>query len=143
MALWRRKSDEQEPGRAAVVVVSLGGREGLLPEFSHPLKEGDNIVGRADTCTIQLVDGEISRQHMRLRLEPEGGRCLVSDMKSANGTAVNGVRLGPAEQVLEEGDVIELGLTRLVFTRQRFKDHASALRQFRSQTQRFKNTLRQ
>lgn len=56
-----------------------------------PLIQGRNILGRAEDCTIQLPSNQISRRHACLTLN--GGRVLLEDMGSANGTFMNGQRL--------------------------------------------------
>ncbi|MFM7200974.1 MAG: FHA domain-containing protein [Myxococcota bacterium] len=56
-----------------------------------PLIQGRNILGRSEDCTIQLPSNQISRRHACLTLN--GGRVLLEDMGSANGTFINGQRL--------------------------------------------------
>lgn len=79
-----------------------------------PLAAGQVIVGRAPDSGVPLLDGEVSRQHARFRVE--AGRVLVEDLESTNGTQVNGdpVR-GVAE--LRPGDRIAIGshVLKLVF----------------------------
>ncbi|MFZ1375636.1 MAG: GGDEF domain-containing protein [Geothrix sp.] len=79
-----------------------------------PLATGQVIVGRAPDSGVPLLDGEVSRQHARFRVE--AGRVLVEDLESTNGTQVNGdpVR-GVAE--LRPGDRIAIGshVLKLVF----------------------------
>ena len=69
------------------------------------------VVGRLAECQIQLHDANVSRRHAAfIRLE-EGW--AISDLGSTNGTRVNGA---PVERArLADGDVIEIGLTRLVY----------------------------
>ena len=52
------------------------------------------VIGRAD-CDVILDDPESSRQHAAL--EVLGSRVVVSDMKSTNGTFVNGEQIDSAE----------------------------------------------
>ena len=52
------------------------------------------VIGRAD-CDVILDDPESSRQHAAL--EVLGSRVVVSDMKSTNGTFVNGEQVDSAE----------------------------------------------
>ena len=68
-------------------------------------------MGRLAECQIQLHDANVSRRHAAfIRLE-EGW--AISDLGSTNGTRVNGA---PVERArLADGDVIEIGLTRLVY----------------------------
>lgn len=50
----------------------------------------------------------LSRHHAVVRLEAGSGRWLVEDLGSANGTYVNGVRIGAGHR-LADGDAIRLG----------------------------------
>ncbi|TDI34971.1 MAG: FHA domain-containing protein [Acidobacteria bacterium] len=52
------------------------------------------VIGRAD-CDVILDDPESSRQHAAL--EVLGSRIVVSDLKSTNGTFVNGEQIDSAE----------------------------------------------
>ena len=52
------------------------------------------VIGRAD-CDLILDDPESSRQHAAL--EVQGSRVIVSDLKSTNGTFVNGEQIDSAE----------------------------------------------
>ncbi len=79
-----------------------------------PLAAGQVVVGRAPDSGVPLLDGEVSRQHARFRVE--AGRVLVEDLESTNGTQVNGLSVrGIAE--LRPGDRIAIGshVLKLVF----------------------------
>lgn len=81
-------------------------RSGPTPGATYSL-EGDQIViGRDSTNGVVINDAEISRKHSRLTFQ--GGKYVLEDLGSTNGTFVNGQRLaGPA--VLKSGDVVSLG----------------------------------
>jgi pSer/pThr/pTyr-binding forkhead associated (FHA) protein len=70
-------------------------------------------LGRAAGCTHLLEFPGISRSHAMLQPGPGGGH-LVADLRSTNGTYLNGVRI---EQVspLRDGDRLELGDIALVY----------------------------
>jgi len=75
------------------------------------LTSDENTLGR-QASAVPLTDGTVSRQHARLTRE--NGKWVLSDLGSANGTYLNGVRLGkPAE--LNGGDQIRAGSTLLLF----------------------------
>lgn len=81
-------------------------RSGPTPGAIYPL-DGDLItVGRDSSNTIQINDAEISRRHALL--EHQGGKYLIKDAGSTNGTHVNGQRLA-APYVLKPGDVVSFG----------------------------------
>ncbi len=63
------------------------------------------VLGRDDGCDIVIPVRQISRQHVKIMLE--GGACVIEDMRSKNGTWVNGYRLTGMRQ-LEDGDEIRI-----------------------------------
>ena len=67
-------------------------------------------IGRASDNELTLHDARVSRHHARLQVRR--GTLVFTDLRSTNGSRVNGVRV--AEVVLGEGDRIELGDTVLV-----------------------------
>jgi pSer/pThr/pTyr-binding forkhead associated (FHA) protein len=77
---------------------------------------------------------------MQIRHDPASDDYHASDLKSANGTRVNGQAIS-GELVLKEGDRIEIGNSRMVFTRKKFKDHNSALLHFRRQGEHIRGTM--
>jgi len=81
-------------------------RSGPTPGATYSL-EGDQLtIGRDSSNQVAINDAEISRKHARLTLQ--GGKYVLEDLGSTNGTFVNGQRLaGPA--VLKAGDVVSLG----------------------------------
>ena len=68
------------------------------------LREGDNIIGRGPTCTIQLNTAGVSKEHANIRIE--NSVAMIKDLKSTNGTFVNGVKINQVE--LKRGDKISL-----------------------------------
>jgi two-component system cell cycle response regulator len=97
----RRKRD-----RASVVVLA-GTNVGEM----YRLEGVEVVVGRASNANIRLNDDGISRRHARIF--GEGGKYLIEDLGSANGTLVNGLRIG-GRHVLEDGDKIRLGPTTIL-----------------------------
>ena len=82
------------------------GRRIELPDHEPQL------LGRSSEA-IQLSDQTISRRHAELT--PEGnGLWWINDLRSANGTFVNGVRVGEPRR-LRVGDQIRVGNSLLVF----------------------------
>lgn len=69
------------------------------------------IIGRSVGTNIRVDDSEMSRRHAEVTCQ--SGRFHIRDLGSANGTFVNGRKL--AETVLQHGDTIRLGHTRLTF----------------------------
>jgi pSer/pThr/pTyr-binding forkhead associated (FHA) protein len=81
-------------------------RSGPTPGVIYPL-EGDQLtIGRDANNGVAINDAEVSRKHSRLTFQ--GGKYVLEDLGSTNGTFVNGQRLaGPV--VLKAGDVVSLG----------------------------------
>ncbi|HSO13789.1 MAG TPA: FHA domain-containing protein [Anaerolineales bacterium] len=81
-------------------------RTGPTPGATFVL-EGDQLnIGRDSTNEIAINDAEISRRHARLTFQ--GGKYVLEDLGSTNGTFVNGQRLaGP--RVLKAGEVVSFG----------------------------------
>jgi len=73
------------------------------------------IVGRLAECAIWLDDANTSRRHAAFVSEDDGW--AVEDLGSTNGVKVNGEPI--TRQTLSDGDVITIGITRLVFHRSR------------------------
>ena len=77
----------------------------------YRLGNGDFVVGRAPNSTIALNEPEVGWRHCQVRLQ--GGRFVVTDLKTSSGTYVNGMR--SAERWLEDKDQIGIGRTILMF----------------------------
>jgi len=69
---------------------------------------GNATVGRQKDCTVRLMDTSVSRRHAQLRLQDDS--LIIEDLKSANGTMVNG-RLIAEPTPLKDGDEVTLGET--------------------------------
>lgn len=72
-------------------------------------------IGRDERNTIGLFkDDSISQQHAEVKQEE--GRYIIEDKGSSAGTLVNSKKI-PGRQELKDGDLIEIGQTRIVFSR--------------------------
>ncbi len=72
----------------------------------HIIGRAGASIGRTAPAQIILADSEVSRTHCRLAIE--GGRLMVTDLKSTNGTFVDGIRVeGPT--ALPVGAVLRVG----------------------------------
>ena len=72
---------------------------------------GTLVIGRVPNSDVVLPSLHVSRMHARLTID--GGRAVISDLDSANGTFVNGVRV--RSHALARGDVVRIGPYKLVF----------------------------
>ena len=89
------------PQRTVLVVEQPEGLRGR--EF---LVSGEATIGRAPECAIVLSDDFISARHARIF--ERGGRLWVEDLRSTNGTLLNGHRLR-RPVALRPGDRLRIG----------------------------------
>ncbi|HEX5692777.1 MAG TPA: FHA domain-containing protein, partial [Roseiflexaceae bacterium] len=88
----------------------VGGQARLA---RYPLAGAETLIGREDTCPVQLVgDASISRRHAIVR--NDGRQIMVIDAGSTHGTYLNGQRIAGAVAV-RRGMVIQVGQTLLRF----------------------------
>jgi len=81
-------------------------RSGPTPGAAFTLEGDQMTIGRDSSNEIVINDAEISRRHARLTFQ--GGKYVLEDLGSTNGTFVNGQRLaGP--RVLKAGEVVSFG----------------------------------
>ncbi len=79
---------------------------GPTPGKTFPM-EGDVLtIGREASNAIAINDAEVSRKHAQLVFQ--GGKYIITDLGSTNGTFVNGQRL-TGQHVLQPGEIISLG----------------------------------
>ena len=64
-------------------------------------------IGREDTFEVVIADASVSRNHAEIFLA--GGGWRLRDLKSTNGTFLNGTRLGLADWPLHAHDTIKCG----------------------------------
>ncbi|MBV9263008.1 MAG: FHA domain-containing protein, partial [Candidatus Eremiobacteraeota bacterium] len=69
------------------------------------------VVGRDRSADVVVRDAEVSRRH--LRFESREGVVYVEDLKTTNGSFLNGRRLTEAIEV-RQGDEVDVGTTRVV-----------------------------
>src|SRR6056297_383592 len=68
------------------------------------LAEGPTTVGRSPRAELTLPANAISKQHAQL--EPAGGKLLVRDFSSTNGTYINGCRVH-GDTLAGDGDLVQ------------------------------------
>jgi predicted component of type VI protein secretion system len=81
-------------------------RSGPTPGATFALEGDQLLIGRDSSSAVAINDAEISRKHARLTFQ--GGKYVIEDLGSTNGTFVNGQRLVSAV-VLKTGDVVSFG----------------------------------
>ncbi len=93
--------------RATLLVIN-GANRGSRYEISSAL---DVVIGRSVGCNLRLDDSEVSRHHARI--SHNGTDFVLNDLKSANGTKVNGQPV--AERALGNGDSLQFGSSVIAF----------------------------
>ena len=79
------------------------------PQFFE-LNHGITYVGRSAINDVQIKDNYVSREHLLLR--KVGGKILVRDLGSKNGTFVNGNQIHPGTEFeVKEGASIVIGMS--------------------------------
>lgn len=96
-----------DTGPVPYLVVTAGPAQGQIFEL-----RGEARLGRHRSNAIVLSDGKVSRNHARL--DPIHGTYILTDLGSANGTFVNGVRIKQPVR-LRDSDLILVGETQLLF----------------------------
>lgn len=76
---------------------------------SFPVGDAAVTIGRSPATAIRVAEEGVSRQHCII--SPAGGRLIVLDQGSTNGTFVNGALVKQAR--LNDGDVVQVGSTRI------------------------------
>src|SRR5580765_1805275 len=77
------------------------------PSFGemYRLKGQRTVLGRGDKADVRVLDDGISRAHTAV--ERDGGKLVLLDLGSTNGTYCNGTRVQRHE--LSDGDKISIG----------------------------------
>ncbi|HKI38524.1 MAG TPA: FHA domain-containing protein [Gemmataceae bacterium] len=70
------------------------------------LRKDEGLVGRVKGCDFRIPSLEVSRRHCLLRVRD--GYLTVEDLKSSNGTHLNGEEV-EGEQVVRPGDRLRIG----------------------------------
>lgn len=104
----------------------------------YPLGARTIVIGRDEGCAVQITDDRVSRKHVQIRREAAG--YLALDMKSANGTKVNG-RVVQGDVALTDQDEIEIGSSKLVYAQEDFPDRESAFSHWKQRGQRNRPTI--
>src|SRR5688572_27196376 len=87
-------------------------QDGDTPQ-TYTFTAGEVLIGRSPECQVVLKDFGISRQHAKVVIDDDGIR--IQDLKSKNGTQVNGVPV--VEAPLKDGDRILLGKFQITFSK--------------------------
>lgn len=76
--------------------------------------DGNDLLKRSTSGLVRPDNGNfdsrvLSRNHASLTCDPRTGKIYIKDLKSSNGTFINGNRINSHEVELKIGDIIDLG----------------------------------
>ncbi|MDZ4717561.1 MAG: FHA domain-containing protein [Roseiflexaceae bacterium] len=109
-----QSSGSQAASRYGQLVVLRSGQSGVAVGKIFTLGPS-NLIGRSmESCEIALNDTFLSQQHARLELRDD--TWVIEDLRSTNGTFVNGIEVRDAT-VLEDGDILRFGRVELRLVR--------------------------
>jgi len=120
---------------ASIMVIS-GEQKG---EFL-PLGRRINVIGRAESLPMQILDDMVSRKHLRIRYDENTSEHFAEDMNSKHGVIINNHKI-TEQTTLKEGDQIRIGQTTLLYTEKDFDDRESALSHFKKVGERQRPTM--
>lgn len=95
---------------ASLLIIDPGAPHRYFLLGSHRLI----LVGRDDQCTVQVLDQQVSRRHLQVKLDDADQRHLAIDYESANGVRVNDTRITEPTPLVD-GDRIGIGATTIVY----------------------------
>ncbi|MGH2485674.1 MAG: FHA domain-containing protein, partial [Ktedonobacterales bacterium] len=116
------------PEATVVVPMSSGNATGLLrlpsgktvPIAADRAEIGRGITNTEEAAAIDLTGEQYNETVSRIHalITHAGGRFEIEDLRSANGTVLNGQKLIPGQRYpLQNGDMVEFGKVRSVFGR--------------------------
>jgi pSer/pThr/pTyr-binding forkhead associated (FHA) protein len=108
---------------AALVIINGEQAGSYFQIANRPL-----TAGRDPARDIQIVDPKVSRKHFQVRKDEE--TYTIIEFKTTNGVYVNGTKV-EGEQVLNDGDQIQIGDTVLGFSLSDDPDRTNALNRFK------------
>lgn len=87
---------------------------------SHPTAEtkqirlgAETLIGRSTECNMRIASGQVSRRHCLIQVA--GASVTVRDLKSANGTRLNGLTIAPEVNVpIAPGSTLVVGPLKFV-----------------------------
>lgn len=96
----------------------------------HPIGEKSVLIGRDDKCDLQIVDPVVSRRHCQVEYNASTVQARALNLGATNGMRVND-REVDKEVPLEDGDVIHIGDTLMLYSAKEEPDIQEAVNKFR------------
>jgi hypothetical protein len=89
--------------------------DNLIVATLPPIETASELtVGRQPGCELMIDDPSVSRRHATIKWDKSSRRASLEDLKSSNGTSVNGTPVRRAVWLLD-GDDVSFGDTRFCF----------------------------
>lgn len=112
----RLRPDASANARPSAVRITLAVHDGVggparEVQVALSRESGPAILGRSSDAAVGLLDPEVSRRHASLELAR--GVIYLTDLRSSNGTFLNGKLLGNEGIEVRAGDDIDVGNTRI------------------------------
>ncbi|NUN15721.1 MAG: FHA domain-containing protein [Myxococcales bacterium] len=108
-----KKGDGEPRSVSDEVFGRLHGKNLGVAGRNYPLTERINLIGRGRDCTTTIIDSSVSRNHAQITVD-EVGNLFLRDLRSANGTFVDGRRVDMEPVPLRDRSKIKLGNVELV-----------------------------
>ena len=109
-----------------LIIVVTGPNNGdYSPVESNPI-----IIGRDESCDLQIVDPVVSRKHLQVEYDDESKAARAINLGSTNGMRVNDRKID-SEAALDDGDVIQIGDTLLLYVIKDVPDIEEAVNNYR------------
>jgi serine/threonine protein kinase len=85
-------------------------QNGPLAGRSYRFHQDLTTIGRTNGNDLIISGPTVSRRHAKLWFDATSGHWFLTDIQSANGTSINGVRMQPNQAVvLNDGDLLSFG----------------------------------
>ena len=110
----------------ALIIFVTGPNNG---DYS-PLGGTPIIIGRDDECDLQIVDPVVSRKHLEVVFDSDSNSARAVNLGSTNGTRLNDREI-ETEAALNDGDVIQIGDTLLLYVVKDVPDIEEAVNNYR------------
>ena len=108
----RRRSKSEEEGLGYLKLINLR-RDVPFKVFESYSVQESTLIGRSKKCDIYIPDPYLSKQHARIFFKD--AEFYIEDLKSTNGTAVNGKKIGVRPVKIKDSDKIKIGHLNFLF----------------------------
>lgn len=108
----RRQNKSEEDGLGYLKLINLRRELPFKVYESYSIQESTSI-GRSKRCNVYIPDPYLSKQHARIFFKD--AEFYIEDLKSTNGTYVNGRQIGVRPVKIKDSDKISIGHLNFLF----------------------------